>query len=148
MRISLLVATATVLLTIVPAANAAVFRGSTAQGDRVTLQTDGEGVPTRLWFKKVKVGCRTDGYRYIDRGSGFFRPFDTATSTRLVDKGPPLEYRSHGLDYWVLGSVRAQQVSPNRWTGRHNLRVRVSDGNDVVERCSGSFSFGIKLTRK
>jgi len=125
-------------------AEAAIFRGSTAQRERVTLRTDAEGVPTRLWFKKYRAGCGGGAF-FRDRGSGFIRPFDRATSRKLVDKGPRYTTRDDGLKLSVLPSVRARQMSPDRWTGRFRSRVKVIRNGDVVDRCEADFPFAVNL---
>ncbi len=142
LRSSLLVCL--LLLLTATSAEAAIFRGSTAQRERVTLRTDAEGVPTRLWFKKYRAGCG-DGAFFRDRGSGFIRPFDRATSRKLVDSGPRYTFRDDGLKVSVLPSVRVRRVSRERWRGRFRSRVKVIRNGDVVDRCEADFPFAVNL---
>ncbi len=125
-------------------ADAAVFRGSTAQGEQATIRTDAAGVPTRFWLKKYTAPC-DNGDQFRDRRAGAVQPLDLASADKLVDRGPEYESRFGVLRFTVLTGVRAKLVREDRWTGRFSSRVEVRKHRELITTCRTSFGFTADL---
>lgn len=134
-------------LVLVPTADAGVFRG-TASGERITLYTDGGGVPTRLRLSGYRADCGAGPYRnFADRGFSFIEPLDEATPESLYDKGPAIKAEDADdprVGYRILASVRARPAADDRWTGRFRVLVKISFRGDVVDRCREDFRFTLR----
>jgi hypothetical protein len=133
-------------LVFVPSASAALFRGSTAQGERATIRTDAAGVPTRFWLDEYRAPCEVGG-RFRDRGAGALPPFDLARADKLIDKGPEYEAEDGALRFSILTEVRAKLVRRDRWKGRFKSRVKVSKRGERIDTCRVSFDFRADLRR-
>lgn len=133
-----------VLATLAVPAQAAVIRGTTAQGEQATIRTDGAGVPTRFWLKKYTAPCRGGGF-FRDRGAGAIEPLDVARPERLVDVGPEYESRDGALRFSILTSVRARLVAADRWKGRFKSRIEVRRRGELTTTCRTAFGFSARL---
>jgi hypothetical protein len=125
-------------------ADAAVFRGSTTQGEQATIRTDAAGVPTRFWLKKYRAPCERGG-RFRDRGAGAIPPLDLARADKLVDKGPEYRADDGAFRFSILTEVTAKLARADRWTGRFKSRVEVRKHGKRVNTCRVSFSFTADL---
>jgi hypothetical protein len=114
------------------AAAATEFRGKTDQGRGVELRIDDAGLPARLAIK-WKTSCNSRGSTFGD--GTIFRGFDSATTTRLADKGSYKLKQPKKIRSRVRVEVTGEQSSPSLWEGTFKARVKVMRRGNVLDRC-------------
>jgi hypothetical protein len=113
-------------------ADAAKWRGRTAQGRLAEVVTGADDVVTRVRIR-YRVVCSDDkGFR---AGVRFLPPLDLATATAVRDTGR-IAWRIEGGER-ASGrtSVEGRLRRSGRWTGNFRLRVRITKNGRYVATC-------------
>jgi hypothetical protein len=120
------------LVVAAPVADAATLRGRTSQDRAVYLRTDDKGRPTEGGIRwRSRCG---DGSRYAE-STGFRRPFDFRSRTRLRDEGD-YSYRTRdGYRIRAHAWIRGRRTGPRAWSGRFGLSLVVRRDGRFVARC-------------
>jgi hypothetical protein len=120
------------LLLVVPAADAAKWRGKTRQGRPAVVVTGADGVVNKV---KIKYRARCNDGKGLRSGVEFLPPLDVATTTAFEDRGVfgfPIPGGEHGKGrVSVDGGLRTS----GRWTGNFRIRVRVTKNGRYVATC-------------
>jgi hypothetical protein len=120
------------LLVGAPVADAAKFKGRTAQGRAAELRTNDEGLPAR--GKIVWRATCSDGNDYSD-DTGFKPPFDFRSRARLRDKGDYSFKTRDGYRMRAHAWIRGRRVEAGKWRGRFGLSLVVRRNGRFVARC-------------
>jgi hypothetical protein len=120
------------LLLVVPAADAATWRGKTRQGRPAVVMTGADSVVNRV---KIKYRARCNDGKGLRSGVVFLPPLDVASTTAFEDRGV-FRFRIPGGERGrgrvsVDGGLR----SSGRWTGNFRIRVRVTKNGRHVATC-------------
>ena len=124
----------------VPAfAGAASYLGESLDGDvNVRVQTNADGIPTKVGFSRYTVRCE-NGERLGIRVGGFIAPFDRVTRNRIVDK----EKGRRG-DVFFAAVLKAHR-SDGVWRGRFHSRWVLDVGDPDETSCRYAFRFRARL---
>jgi hypothetical protein len=119
-------------LLLVPAADAATWRGKTRQGRLAEVTTGADGLAAEVRIK-YRVGC-SDG-KGFRAGVKFLPPLDQSATTAFKDGGV-IKWRIEGGER-AKGrtSVEGGLRSSGRWTGNFRLRVRITKNGRFVATC-------------
>jgi hypothetical protein len=131
-RVGAAACTAAATLLLVPAADAATWRGKTEQGRSVVVVTGADGLVSKVRIR-YRARCTDDkGYK---AGVAFLPPLDESTPTAFADGGV-IKWRIKGGERAkgrtaIQGGLR----SSGRWTGRFRIRVRITKNGRYVATC-------------
>jgi hypothetical protein len=135
MRSRVLIATISTatLAALVPAtAEAARYKGKTAQDRTVSVVTGADGLVQRVTIR-WRASCQHGTYR---NRSVFVPPLDSSTPDAFTDRWVQRQ-RSRG-GYVGRVSVNlsgAHSASPDRWSGTLRVRVKVRRRGRVIDTC-------------
>jgi hypothetical protein len=132
MRARLIVGACAATLLVVPAAEAATWRGETRQGRLAEVVTGDDGAIVQVRIKYRARCSDNKGYR---AGVKFVPPLDEASTTAFRDGGA-IEWNFKGGERAkgrtsVSGGLR----SSGRWTGDFRLRVEIFRNGRHVATC-------------
>ncbi|MGH2945374.1 MAG: hypothetical protein ACRDPC_03780 [Solirubrobacteraceae bacterium] len=119
------------LLTAPAQADAAYWKGKTAQGRIVTVRTGDDGLVTRVrvfWRSR----CRNSTLR---GGTAFVRPIDRLEPRAFEDGGTSRARVEGGIRSRDNAFVRGNMGRRDRWRGTFHMRSVLRRDGRVVDRC-------------
>ncbi len=131
-RLGAAACTVATTLLVVPAADAATWRGKTKQGRSVLVVTGADGLVSKVRIR-YRARC-SDGKGYT-AGVAFRPPLDESTTSAFADEGV-IKWRIEGGER-AKGrtAIRGGLRNSGRWTGRFRIRVRITKNGRYVATC-------------
>ncbi|HWM11792.1 MAG TPA: hypothetical protein VNO82_20710 [Solirubrobacteraceae bacterium] len=119
-------------LLVVPAADAATWRGKTKQGRSVLVVTGADGLVSKA---RIRYRARCSDGMGFKAGVAFLPPLDRSSTSEFSDGGV-IKWRIKGGERakgrtFIRGGLRTS----GRWTGRFRIRVRITEGGRHVATC-------------
>jgi hypothetical protein len=112
---------------------AKTYKGKSSQGRAVSVRTGADGIIT-----KASLGWRAPcgGNIVFNARTGWRPPFDAATPDSFTDVGS-YRVRTRDGERARIATTFTGQRDPatDRWAGTLAVKVRVSKGGKVIDRC-------------
>jgi len=115
------------------AAEATTYKGKTSQGRPASISTGADGIVNRA---RISWRAPCGQNRRYQTATVFRPPFDAASGDALTDAGTYRSQAKGGFRSRITMTLTAQRdPATNSWTGTLAVKVQVSRGGKVVDRC-------------
>lgn len=111
------------------------FKGKSGQGRTVNFRTGDDGLVLRFAIS-WRADCRRPGFAFDSATQTTpASPFEVSTPDRFVDVGGYRERLRGGRLAVYRARTAGTRVSERRWRGIFRIRVRVTRGERLIDRC-------------